>query len=234
MNKLLKIGHRGAKGYLAENTLESIQKAMDLGVDMVEIDVHQCATGELYVMHDFTLERTTNGQGEIAKKTAIELSELKIENKYKIPLLKEVLELLAGKCQLNIELKGDHTAKPVCRLVQEMIKNGNWKYEDILISSFQKEELIAARKFDADIPIAVLHEESIADAIELAEILKAVAIHPSAEMITREHTERMQELGFRVQIWTVNEAEEIQRIANFGVDGIISDYPDRLNGISAH
>ncbi|WP_339650122.1 glycerophosphodiester phosphodiesterase family protein, partial [uncultured Salegentibacter sp.] len=76
---LLKIGHRGAKGHLAENTLESIQKALDFGVDAIEIDAHRCKTGELVIIHDFTLDRTTNGSGEIAKKSLAELQALKIE-----------------------------------------------------------------------------------------------------------------------------------------------------------
>lgn len=77
MNEFLKIGHRGAKGHLAENTLESIQKALDIGVDIIEIDVHKCASGELWVIHDFTLDRTTDGSGEIAKKSAQNLRILK-------------------------------------------------------------------------------------------------------------------------------------------------------------
>ena len=78
MKEFLKIGHRGAKALIAENTLESIQKALDIGVDMIEIDVHKCFSGELWVIHDFTLDRTTDGSGEIAKKTAEEIRELKV------------------------------------------------------------------------------------------------------------------------------------------------------------
>ena len=100
---LLEIGHRGAKRNFAENTLESIQKALNFGVDAIEIDVHRCKTGELVVIHDFTLDRTTNGSGEVAKKTLSEIKGLNVEDEFGIPLLTEVLDFIEGKCTINIE-----------------------------------------------------------------------------------------------------------------------------------
>lgn len=229
MTDFLKIGHRGAKAHLAENTLESIQKALDFGVDMIEIDVHKCTSGDLWVIHDFTLDRTTNGSGEIAKKSSEELKKLKIEGKYKIPLLTEVLNLIEGKCLINIELKGLNTAEPVCNLVKEKVTSGSWKYSDFIISSFQKNELFEVRKIDEEVPIAVLSKASVPEAIEVGKLLKASAIHPSLGIITRDNTKLSQDNGFKVNVWTVNEREDIQRMIDFGVNGIISDYPDRLN-----
>lgn len=229
MTDFLKIGHRGAKAHLAENTLESIQKALDFGVDMIEIDVHKCTSGDLWVIHDFTLDRTTNGSGEIAKKSSEELEKLKIEGKYKIPLLTEVLDLIEGKCLINIELKGLNTAEPVCKLVKEKVTSGSWKYSDFIISSFQKNELFEVRKIDEEVPIAVLSKASVPEAIEVGKLLKASAIHPSLGIITRDNTKLSQDNGFKVNVWTVNEREDIQRMIDFGVNGIISDYPDRLN-----
>ncbi|MDR5589216.1 glycerophosphodiester phosphodiesterase [Christiangramia sp. SM2212] len=229
MNNFLKIGHRGAKAHVAENTLESIQKALEIGVDMIEIDVHKCASGELWVIHDFTLDRTTNGSGEIAKRTAEELKKLRIEGQFKIPLLTEVLELIEGKCLINIELKGLNTAPPVCKLVKEKIASSKWEYADFIISSFQKNELFEVRKNDQEIPIAVLSKASVPEAIELGKRLKASAIHPSLGIITRDNTKLSQENGFKINVWTVNEREDMQRMIDFGVDGIISDYPDRLH-----
>lgn len=229
MKNFLKIGHRGAKGHLAENTLESIQKALNIEVDMIEIDVHKCASGELWVIHDFTLDRTTDGSGEIAKKSAEELKKLRIEANYKIPLLTEVLDLIQGKCKINIELKGLNTAAPVCKLISEKISSGDWKYSDFIISSFQKNELFEVRKHDEDVPLAVLSKASVPEAIELGKRLKASAIHPSLGIITRDNTRLSQENGFKVNVWTVNQREDILRMLDFGVDGIISDYPNRLH-----
>ncbi len=229
MNNFMKIGHRGAKGHIAENTLESIQKALEIGVDAIEIDVHKCASGELWVIHDFTLDRTTNGSGEIAKRPASVIRDLKVEGHYKIPLLTEVLDLVEGKCLLNIELKGLNTAAPVSTIIRKKIAEGNWRYEDFIVSSFQKNELFEIKKMDKEVPIAVLSKASVPEAIELGRKLKAVAIHPSLGIITRDNTKMSQEAGFKVNVWTVNEREDIQRMIEFGVDGIISDYPNRLH-----
>ena len=139
MEKINKIGHRGAKAHLAENTLESIEKAISLGVDMIEIDVHRCATGELFVIHDFTLDRTTNGSGEVAKKSSTEMQSFLIEDRFKIPTLQEVLDLIENKCLINIELKGRNTAKAVSEIIQHKVEKEHWEYGNFLVSSFQNE-----------------------------------------------------------------------------------------------
>lgn len=229
MNDFLKIGHRGAKAHVAENTLESIQKALDIGVDMVEIDVHRCASGELWVIHDFTLDRTTDGSGEIAKRPAEVIRKLKVEGHFKIPLLTEVLDLIEGKCDINIELKGLNTATPVCEEVQKRVASGKWEYSNFLISSFQKNELFQVRQLDDHVPLAVLSKASVPEAIELGKLLNASAIHPSLGIITRDNTKLSQDEGFKVNVWTVNERQDILRMLDFGVDGIISDYPNRLH-----
>ena len=225
---LLKIGHRGAKGYLAENTLESIQKALSFGVDAIEIDVHRCRTGELVVIHDFTLDRTTNGSGEVAKKALTEIKTLKVEDEFKIPLLTEVLDFIQGKCTINIELKGLNTATATAEVIKKYIAEKNWTYKDFIVSSFQKNELFQMRKLDEKVALGILSKASVTEAIELGKLLKASAIHPSLGIITRDNVKASHKAGFNVNVWTVNEPEDIQRMREFGVDGIISDFPDRL------
>lgn len=228
MNRILKIGHRGAKAHVAENTLESIQKALDFNVDAIEIDVHRCQSGELVVFHDFTLDRTTNGTGEIAGKTLQELKDLKVQEQYRIPLLTEVLNLIEGKCRINIELKGSNTAAGTCKIIEEHIAAGNWEYSDFIVSSFQKHELFEVKSLNHKIPCGVLSKASMAEAIELGKKLQAFAIHPSLGIITENNVKEAQNAGFKVIVWTVNEPEDIERMIDFGVDGIISDFPDRL------
>lgn len=223
-----KIGHRGAKGHLTENTLESIQKALDFGVDMIEVDVHRCKTGELVVIHDFTLDRTTNGSGEITKLSLQELKTLEVEGKYKIPLLTEVLEILQVKCQLNIELKGLNTAQETCQVIERSVQGGGWEYSDFIVSSFQKNELFQMLDRNKNIPLAVLSKASIKEAMTLAKQLRAKIIHPALGIVTRENIAEAKKAGFQVNVWTVNEPEAIERMKTFGVDGIISDFPDRL------
>ena len=225
---LLKIGHRGAKGYFAENTLESIQKALNFGVDAIEIDVHRCKTGELVVIHDFTLDRTTNGSGEVAKKTLSEIKGLNVEDEFGIPLLTEVLDFIEGKCTINIELKGLNTATATAKIIKKYVAEKNWTYKDFIVSSFQKNELFQLRKLDEKVALGILSKASVTEAIELGKLLKASAIHPSLGIITRDNVKASHKAGFNVNVWTVNEPEDIQRMREFGVDGIISDFPDRL------
>ncbi|UJH89906.1 glycerophosphodiester phosphodiesterase [Antarcticibacterium sp. 1MA-6-2] len=228
MELIQKIGHRGAKGHLAENTLESIAKALEFGVDSVEIDVHRCLSGELVVIHDFTLDRTTNGSGDVDQKSLSELKSFLVEEKYRIPLLTEVLDLIVGKCKINIELKGSNTATATCEIIKASVDNGNWKYSDVIVSSFQQKELLRVFEINPEVPIGILSKASISEAIELGIKLKAKAIHPSIGIISRSKVLECQEKGFDVNVWTVNEHKAISRMKKFGVTGIISDYPDWL------
>lgn len=226
--KCLRIGHRGAEGYCAENTLESIQKALNIIVDGIEIDVHLCASGELVVFHDFTLERMTNGIGEVSNLSLSELKKLKVKGKYSIPTLAEVMNSINKKCILNIELKGQHTASEACRIIQYYIENKNWNYQQFLISSFQHHELENVYGLNKNIPLAVLTEASVDEAIEFGQAINAVAIHPNYALLTKDNVKRAQDFGFIVNTWTVNDIPTIERMKYYGVDAIISDFPDRI------
>lgn len=225
---MLKIGHRGAKAHITENTLASIQKALSLGVDGIEIDVHCCKSGELVVFHDFTLDRLTNGSGEISSFTLNELKQLKVKGDYTIPTLQEVLDLIDGKILLNIELKGEKTAIKTCELVKNAIKNSSWKTNNFIISSFQKQELKQVFQLNKNLKIGVLTKASISDALSFANTVNACAIHPNMALLSKNNVEKMQQLGYKVYTWTVNETEAISRAKNYKVDGIISDVPDLL------
>lgn len=225
---IAKIGHRGVKGYVVENTLESFEKAMALGVDGVELDVHCCASGELVVFHDFTLDRLTNAVGAVSQFSLKELQSIKVREQYKIPTLVEVLELIDRKCSINIELKGHNTATPVFELLTELIESKNWKPKDFLISSFQYEELERFSKFQSKIPLAVLTQASVEQALDWALQFKAKAIHPHYSLLTHENCEQAKENGLLINTWTVNSLEDIMNVKQFEIDGIISDFPDRI------
>jgi glycerophosphoryl diester phosphodiesterase len=227
-NVILKMGHRGAKGYVAENTIESIKKALDFGVDGIEIDVHLCASGELVVFHDFTLDRMTNGTGEISKLPLSELKQLKVNNEFLIPTLEEVLDAIDKKCLVNIELKGRNTAATTCEVVQKYIKTKGWSCQDFIVSSFQHHELEDVFHSDKNMPLGVLTKANVDEAIEFAKTINAVAIHPNFALLTPENVKRAQSQGYKVNTWTVNDHETIERMKTYGVDTIISDFPDRL------
>lgn len=228
MSQPIKIGHRGAKGYIAENTLESIQKALDLKVDGVEIDVHLSQTGELFVYHDFTLERLTEGSGDIAMKSFEELKSLKINGQFKIPTLLEVFDLIDKKCILNIELKGVNTAFETCKSIQLYTETKDWKFDHFMVSSFNTDELHTVYNINKDIPLAVLTESDLDAAIDFAATINAAAINPEYQLLNKHNVKEIQDLGYKVNTWTVNEIDDIALVKTYGVNGIISDYPDRL------
>ncbi|MFV0540119.1 MAG: glycerophosphodiester phosphodiesterase [Aestuariibaculum sp.] len=227
-HNILKIGHRGAKAYVAENTIASIKKALNFNIDGVEVDVHVCASGELVVFHDFTLERMTNGTGEISKVSLTELKQLKIDNQYAIPTLTEVLDEIGNNYIINIELKGKNTAIPTCKLIDDYIHNKNWSYRNFLVSSFQFQELEQVFVTNKNIPLAVLTKANVDEAIVFAKTVTAIAIHPNIALLTSENVRQAHYQGFKVNTWTVNDKAAINRVKRYGVDGIISDYPDRL------
>lgn len=226
--KVLKIGHRGAKAHVAENTIASIEKALAIGVDAIEIDVHKCASGELVVFHDFTLDKMTNGSGEVAKHTLEQLKNLKVSHQYEIPTLEEVLNTIDKKCILNIELKGKDTALTTCEIITEYIKTNHWNLDYFLISSFQHQELETVYKFNNQLRLGVLTKASVSDAIEFTNTINAYAIHPNVSLVTKDNVSLAQNKGYKVLTWTVNDQLTIERMKAYRVDGIISDNPDLI------
>ncbi len=227
-NSLLKIGHRGAKAHVAENTIASINKALDIGVDAIEIDVHKCASGELVVFHDFTLDRMTNGSGEVAKHSLEQLKQLRVLGEFEIPTLEEVLDAIDRKCVLNIELKGKDTASVACEVISEYIETRRWQLDDFLISSFQLEELKTVFNLNSKLRLGVLTKASVSEAIKNASIINAYAIHPNVALLTKDNVKLAQDKDYKVITWTVNDEATTQRVKTYGVDGIISDNPELL------
>ena len=225
---MLKIAHRGARGYEPENTLKSFQKALDLNADGIELDVHLSSDGHLIVIHDETIDRTTNGKGFVNTFTLAELKTFLIDDQYEIPTLKEVFDLVNKKCLINIELKGLGTADKVAALIEEYIAYQNWNYGHFIVSSFNWNLLQETSNLNSNIAIGVLTEEDVEKALAFAEVIEAEAIHPDYQLLNLENVQEMQEKGFMVLPWTVNSPEDIQKIKSYQVDGIISDFPDRL------
>jgi glycerophosphoryl diester phosphodiesterase len=228
MNTILKIGHRGAKGHEPENTLISFQKAIDLKVDGIELDVHLSSDGEIIVIHDEKIDRTTNGKGFVNKLSLPELKEFRIENEHEIPTLAEVFDLVNQQCLVNVEIKGKGMMKSVVNLIESYVVNKNWKYEQFLVSSFDWIALLDIHLLNPEIPLGVLTEHDLELAFAFAKFIDAKSVHSYYHLLSKKMTAQMQEEGFQVFAWTVNEHEDIQKIKSFKVDGIISDFPDRI------
>ncbi|MGB5379354.1 MAG: glycerophosphodiester phosphodiesterase family protein [Muriicola sp.] len=228
-HEMLVIGHRGAMGHETENTLASIQKAMDLGVDMIEIDVFRVKSGEIVVFHDERLERLSNAGGLIEDYNMFELRKVILEGNHKIPMLQDVLKLIDHKVPLNIELKGANTSDRVNFIIEYYIRDKGWTLDDFLISSFNWEELESMRTYNPEISIAVLTEDDPLKAIPTAKKLNAVAINPSFKTINSNLVQAIHDEGFKVYTWTVNEPKDIEAMRSFKVDGIFTNFPERAH-----
>jgi len=224
----LKIGHRGACGYEPENTLASFSRALELGVDMVEFDVHICRSGEPVVIHDSRLERTTSGKGYVADKSLDELRSLDAGNGERIPLLTEVLDLVQHSADVNIELKGPGAAGPVDRIIRSCISSREWSTENFLVSSFDHYELRAFSELNPGINLGALITGIPIGYAEFARNLGAYSVNLSREFINSDFISDAHESGLKVLVYTVNEPDEIKLFRDMGVDGIFSNFPDRL------
>lgn len=224
---MLKIGHRGACGHEPENTLRSFRRAMELGVDGVELDVHICASGEPVVIHDETLERTTNGTGRVALKALAELKTFDAGKGERIPTLQEAINLIDRKIRIFIELKDDNAVAPVVKLIERSVKKG-WKYEQLMIIAFNHHLLLAAKKLNPDIQTGALLVGIPATYAQCAVDAKAQAINPAVGFVNKAFVDDAHRRGLKVFCWTVNTPVQIAKARQAGVDGIMGDYPDRF------
>lgn len=222
----LKIGHRGASGVQPENTLAAIETAFVLNADGVEIDVHRCRSGELVVIHDDTLERTTNGYGVVANFTLQELQNFTIAPQHRIPTLQNVLEILPAGKLLNIELKGARTAQATALLLDENLRANQLQTQQIVVSSFDWQQLRAFQNAAPSLRIGLLVVGVDETVIAAATPMKAFSIHPHHSAITQRNVETMHENGLQVWTWGLNQNTEIARAKTLAVDAIITDFPD--------
>ncbi len=244
------IAHKGASGIAPENTLAAIQLALDMGVDMIEIDVRNTHDEEIVVIHDETLDRTTDGTGLVHDYTLEEIKQLDAGSwfpgaKYvgeKVPTLKEVLDLVNGKCQVLIEIKHmDHPhyhdfAEKLIDVIREE-KNG---YEWIILQSEEVEYLEAAHEYDDHVqtkklmigedstPLLAFYIETKMHLGRAKEDDRMKALNPEFHTLSTRRVFRMHARGFQVYTYSPNTEEDMIKMLHMGVDGIITDYPDIL------
>jgi len=219
---MLKIGHRGARFYEPENTLRSFRKALELGVDAVELDVRRTRDGEIVVIHDAEVDRTTNGKGLVSELTLKEIKSLDAGKGEKIPTLEEVLDFLDKRVKILMELKEAGIEDAVLKLVREKGLENN-----VVIISFLENALRRIRELDKNVEtglIYVRHENPVKTALELG----ANYVMPHYRFAHSALIKRAHENGLKVIVWTVNNEEEVREYAEKGVDGITSDRPDIL------
>ena len=227
---ILVVGHRGAMGHVLENTIESVQKAIELNVDGIEIDVFKSKTGELVVYHDPFLSRLSNSNAFIEQISLDSIKKVELIGGYFIPTLKEIVDIIPEKIFLNIELKGQDTSFETNKIITNYLKTYNFPISKFIISSFRWDELKKIRSINKDIPIAILVDSlhKINDAIKLAKQINAFALNPNKNFITKEIVNNIQSNNIKVYPYTINTPRNIRRIRSMGVDAIITDYPERI------
>lgn len=239
------IAHRGASGHAPENTMAAFRKALEIGANYIELDVHLSADGKVVVMHDPTVNRTTNGKGKIAALTWKELSELNIKSRFqkkypeeKIPLLEEVLELIIGRAILLIEIKADARGNPYSQIekkIYDIIKDHHavsWcevqSFHDVYINNWLQ--------LATNIPIHKLitcriGKTYIDHSLQIGDIWReyemVTGINPQRLWARSSFLKQIQK-QHSAYVWTVNKKKSLARIAALMPDGIITNYPDRL------
>tara|TARA_R110002072_G_scaffold201601_4_gene359341 strand:- start:147 stop:953 length:807 start_codon:yes stop_codon:yes gene_type:complete len=235
--------HRGASGYAPENTLSSVKKALEIGVDRIEIDVQQTSDGIVVLLHDKTLDRTTNAKGKVGKKTWEELKNVKAYGKFEnefpdepIPTLEEVFELLDGVVEFVIEIKaGNKTYSGIEDNVAALIKK--YKAEKwAVVHSFNDKVLKRLHKYYPEIRLQKLFVSYSGGlmldfnlhATKLSKYDYVEAFGVSVSGTNRKLVEKAHSLQKQVHVWTVNKEEDMQEMISLGVDGLISNYPDKV------
>ena len=157
-----------------------------------------------------------------------ELKVFRIKNEHQIPTLTEVFDLVNKNCFINIELKSYETATAVVRLIEKYISEKNWSYDQFLVSSFDWNALQQVRFLNDEINIGVLTETDLDLALAFAKFIQAKSIHPHFHLLNKENVSKIQAKGIQVFPWTINELEDIEKIKYYNVNGIITDFPNRI------
>lgn len=223
-----KIGHRGAAGLAPENTLLAMKKALDLGLHGFEFDIQMSADGEPVIIHDETLERTTNGKGLVSQFTFRELQEFDAGDSERIPSLRNVLDLVDKRCRLFIELKAESATQPVADILKDYVSRFGWSYEQLFILSFDHQQLVDIRKIIPELRIGVSLVGIPVSLAAIAEEAGAWSINPAIHHTNQKLVDDARRRKLKVITWTANDPMYIAKARALGVDGIISDYPDRL------
>jgi glycerophosphoryl diester phosphodiesterase len=253
---VLNIAHRGASAYAPEHTLASYELGEKMKGDYIEIDVQMTKDGHLIVMHDETVDRTTNGTGRVKDLTLEEIKALDAGSWFneaypeyakpeyvglKVPTLEEVFKKFRKGSKYYIETKSPHLYPGVEEKLVEMLDRyglthkESLKKRQVIIQSFSRESLLKVRRLNPDIPLVQLYDAQASANItdeELREVKKyAIGIGPNYQRIDRDVVKRVHKYGLEINPYTVNSKEDMRRLIGWGVDGIITNHPDWLHQV---
>jgi glycerophosphoryl diester phosphodiesterase len=236
LNHFILCAHRGASGHAPENTLAAIRLAMDMGAEMCELDVQQTADDHLVVMHDDTLDRTTNGKGNLWEMTLAELQQYDagswLDPRFageKMPTIEQVIALVRGKMALNIEVKMHGHERNVAQLMVDTIRRENF-VDACVVTSFDRNVVDSIKALAPELKVGYIFgwreyaPEVFSGNVEL------LSTHYS--LVDSTFLAKAHATGKKVHTWTVNDYWLMRRLIELGGDGIITNYPDRLREIS--
>jgi glycerophosphoryl diester phosphodiesterase len=216
-------GHRGAAGLEPENTIRSFKRALTLGVDQVELDVHFTRDRALVVIHDDTVDRTTNGRGPVHALTLDEVRTLDAGKGEQVPTLQEVIDLVKGRAVLQIELKGLGVEEAVVTTVE-----ANRIVDEVVVTSFRHYMVRKVKALNPRVSTGVLFRCLPLDAPRLARDAGADGLHPHVNYIDARLVEDGHRYGLKVRAWNTDDPEQMRWLLTLGVDAIGSNRPDIL------
>lgn len=226
MPEVSRIGHRGAAGHAPENTLAAIETGVKLGVDFVEIDVRRTADGVLVALHDASVRRTTDGRGRVEALTLPQVRVFKAGSGERIPTVEEVLRsLAAGRAGLMLELK----VSGIAHLTVETVLAADFK-NPVIYASFLHEELTHVRAVEPEASLMVLFDRLPRAPVAYAAQYDPAYVGLRHDRASRPLVEAFHQGNMLVWVYTANRREDIARALALGVDGVISDYPERIAG----
>ncbi|NVK22804.1 MAG: glycerophosphodiester phosphodiesterase [Kangiellaceae bacterium] len=219
--------HRGASGLYPENTLLAFAKALEIGCEGLEFDVRLCGKDDhkqLVVFHDKKLDRCTDGKGKLKDCSFDYVRSLDAGEGQIIPTLDEVCKLVSTKALINIELKGKNTAEPVMDYL--LSQQNIIPLQQFIISSFRYKELKKIRKISSQIKIGVLVKKNYKKGFKQAKKLSAYSIHPYLKTVKQKHIIKAHKKGLKALVYTVNTMDDLNRLEEWKVDGVFSDFPN--------
>lgn len=226
------IAHRGASSYAPENTFAAFDLAIQMGVNHIELDVHSTRDRHIVVIHDETVDRTTNGAGPVTSHTLAALKALDagswFDRKFseeRIPTFSEVLQRYKGRVHIHTEIKG-HSAHLSHRTADLVRRHG--MAEQVTITSFQKTRLEETHAYAPELPTGWLVAEVSGAVVAEARVMGLTQICPRANAATPELIQRLHVDGFVVRAWGVATEDLMRQVVKAGADGMTVNFPDKL------
>ncbi len=221
------IGHRGVPFHATENTIAGFQRALDLGIPAIELDVRNTKDNVPIVFHDKTLNRLTNSRGWVHRRTASELSRIALAQGERIPTLQAALDLITEKATAVIELKAFKTASITEKIARMVAEHPN--RERIVIGSFLPWRLKQMKALHPEIKTAMYYDHYFPFApVYTAKRIKADVVLSSQRLLNKARIMNFHNAKLKVGAWTVNSIPEVKSLVEKGVDAVITDFPDQV------